>query len=64
MWRETNIEGIFFPPLLVYLLAALVILLALRLVFLRLHVYRWVWNPSLAEAALYVCILGALIALA
>ncbi len=63
MWREINIQGIFLPPVLTYMLAALLILLALRFLLLRVHAYRWIWNTALAETALYVCILGALLRL-
>ena len=61
MWRETNVFGIFLPPIIVYMLAALILLLALRVVLLWVHAYRWIWNSALAETALYVCILGALL---
>ena len=62
MWRETNVFGIFMSPLLAYMLAALLAYLCLRPVLLRLGLQRWAWNVPLAEAALYVCILGALVA--
>ena len=61
MWRETNIAGVFLPPLLGYMLAALLVFLPIRWFVIRFHLLSWVWNPPLAQAALYVCILGALI---
>ena len=63
MWRETDVAGVFLSPLVVYMLAALLIYLALRWLLIRLGLFRWVWNPPLAEAGLYLCLLGALVAL-
>ena len=61
MWRETNLFGIFMSPLVVYMAAALVLSVLARLALVRLGLFRWVWNPPLAQAALYLCILGALL---
>lgn len=61
MWRETNLFGILLPPLLVYIAAALALSVLARLALVWLGLFRWVWNPPLAQAALYVCILGALL---
>ena len=63
MWRETNIDGILVSPLIAYMLAALIVYLPIRWLFLRLRLQRWAWNPLLADACLYVCILGALVEL-
>ncbi len=60
MWRETNLFGIFLPPLLVYMAAALVVYVPIRLALSRLQLFRWMWNPPLAETAIYVCIVGIL----
>ncbi len=62
MWRETNVFGVFISPLIAYMLAAFLAYLCLRPVLVRLGLHRWAWNVPLAETALYVCILGALIA--
>jgi hypothetical protein len=61
MWRETNIDGVFISPLIAYALAALVLYVPMRWLLLWLRMDRWVWNPLLADACLYVCILGALV---
>jgi hypothetical protein len=53
MLRETNVFGIFISPLVSYMFASLVLVL--------LRIQRWAWNVPLAETAIYVCILGALI---
>jgi len=63
MWRETNVAGVYFSPLVIYMLAALLAYLPLRVVLVRAGFVRWVWNPPLAEAALYVCILGVFVAM-
>ena len=61
MWSETNLFGIYVSPLLVYAAAALVLSVLTRLVMVRLGLFRYVWNPPLAQAAIYVCLLGALL---
>ena len=63
MWRETNIAGVFLSPLIAYMLVALAIHLVLRWLLIHLGLHRWAWNPLLADAGLYVCILGALVGL-
>ncbi len=62
MWRETDLFGVYVSPLIAYMLAALVAYLCIRPVLVRVGLQRWVWNVPLAETALFVCILGALIA--
>jgi hypothetical protein len=62
MWRETNIFGVYMSPFVVYMIAAFMIHLPLRLLLARLGFFRWVWNKSLAAAGIYVCILGVLAA--
>jgi fructose-specific phosphotransferase system IIC component len=61
MLRETNIFGIFISPLVSYMFVALLAYLVLRPVLVWLRIQRWAWNVPLAETAIYVCILGALI---
>ncbi len=63
MWRETNLAGVLISPLVVYLAAALIVWLPVRFLFEHLRLDRWTYNPPLAEAALYVGILGALVVL-
>lgn len=61
MYRETNLFGVYVSPLLVYAAAALALAALVRLAMVRAQLYRFVWNPPLAEAALYVCLLGVLL---
>ncbi|MBV9537459.1 MAG: DUF1656 domain-containing protein [Acidisphaera sp.] len=56
-----NVFGVFLPPILAYLAVALVLYLPLRWVLGRARLWRDVWNPPLVDAALYVCVLGALV---
>ena len=60
MWRELNIGGVFLPPLLAYIVAALVVYLPLRAVLSWLGAWRWTWNQPLAEMSIYMCVLGLL----
>ena len=60
MWRELNVGGVYGPPLLSYMLAALVLYLPLRAVLTFLGLWRWTWNQPLAEAGIYVCLLALL----
>ncbi len=61
MWRETNVLGVYLPPLIVYMLCALVAYQPLRWLLVRLGLFRWMANPPLAEVAIYACILGLLV---
>ena len=61
MWRETNLFGVYVSPLIVYMVAAGLIYAPLRFAAIHFRAFRWTWNPPLAEASLYVCILGFLI---
>jgi hypothetical protein len=63
MWRETNLFGVYISPLVAYMVASMVILLPLRIAFIRCGLPRWTWNPALAEAGIYLCVLGALVTL-
>lgn len=60
MWRETNLLGVYLPPLIAYALVAFLLYLPTRFLLARLGLFRWTWNTPLAEAALYVCLLGVL----
>ncbi|UXN58623.1 DUF1656 domain-containing protein [Phyllobacterium zundukense] len=63
MRAQTDIDlgGVLVDPFVRYLFLALVILLAVRFVVGRLGLRRLFANPPLAEAAIYVCILGSLV---
>jgi hypothetical protein len=59
---DMDFGGILVAPFVRYLFLASVILIAVRFVVGRLGMRSMFANPPLAEAALYVCILGSLIA--
>jgi hypothetical protein len=60
---EISIGGVYMPTLLGVMVFAYLLLAGLRLVLLKAGVYRHVWHPPLFNLALYVLVLGALVAL-
>ncbi|MDB5968423.1 MAG: rane protein [Hydrocarboniphaga sp.] len=64
MNADLDLYGVFFPMLLAYMAMAYATKAGLRLVLLRVGFYRWVWHPALFNLALFVAILGGLVALA
>ena len=63
MWRETNFAGIYLPPILIYMATAFLLTRSTWAVMVRFGIFRSIWNPQLAEAAIYLCILGVLMRL-
>ncbi len=61
MRHDIDLGGILISPFVAYLAAALAIMVLLRLGFSRIRFNRFVANPPLAEAGLFVCILALLI---
>lgn len=61
MWRETTLFGIYVSPLLTYMLVTGLVYLPVRLVLIRLRLFRCTWNPPLVEVGLFACILGVLV---
>jgi hypothetical protein len=62
MIKEINLDGIYLPPLLGYLVGAAALWYLLRYLLDRLGVYRFVWHPPLFNTALYVMLLSAFVA--
>lgn len=60
MIGEVSIYGLYFPPLLLLALAALVVCRVLNLALARTGFYRRVWHPALFDFSLFVIVLGAL----
>ena len=54
--KEIDILGLFVSPMALYLVAAVLVFLALQPLLNRLNVERWIWNRPLAELALFVII--------
>jgi hypothetical protein len=63
MYGEFSLHGVFIPTLLGLMLGAYVLQNGLRLLLLRVGVYRHLWHPPLFNLALYVMVLGGLFAL-
>ncbi len=61
MWQETNLFGIYFSPLLVYALVALLIWMPLRYALLRFRLGRYLGNVAIAQMTLYLCVLAGLV---
>ncbi len=63
MWCETDLAGVLISPLIAYIVAALLVWLPVRFVFEHFRLDRWTYNTPLAEAAMFICILGLLVVL-
>ena len=63
MHHDLTLGGILVSPLVAYALIAFAILVALRVVFRWIRFGRFVANPPLAEAGIYVCILALVVVL-
>jgi len=57
---EFIVSGLLMSPFVRYALLGLLVLIVLRLLLVRLNLYRWFWHPLLAEAALYISIVALL----
>ncbi|WP_434628893.1 DUF1656 domain-containing protein [Chromobacterium sp. CV08] len=63
MIGEIDFYGVYIPSLLLLMLIAFAVFGALRHALVRLGLYRVVWHRSLFNFALYVIVLGCMIAL-
>ncbi len=64
MTGEFDLYGVFVPSLAAWMLLAFLLLLPLRRLLARTGLYRLVWHRPLFDLALYVVLLGAVVALA
>jgi hypothetical protein len=55
--REWAMGGVLLSPFLIYVLMALVLTGALRLVVQATPLARWIWHEALFDAAMFVCVL-------
>ena len=60
---EFDIYGVYFPLFIVVVVVAFALQLAVRRLFDRLGVYRFVWHRPLFDLAIYVILLGVVTAL-
>jgi hypothetical protein len=58
MIGEFDIYGVYFPIFVVFAGVAFLLQLALKRLFDRLNVYRFVWHRPLFDLAVYVILLG------
>ncbi|MCJ2031025.1 DUF1656 domain-containing protein [Methylobacterium sp. J-043] len=63
MQHDLAIGGILISPFVAYALIAFALLVALRVVFRWIRFGRFVANPPLAEAGIYVCLLALVVVL-
>jgi len=64
MTGEIDVYGVFIPPLLLWVVAALPLTAALRRVLRRYGLYRFVWHRPLFDLALLIIVLGFVVAIA
>ena len=63
MTGEFDIYGVYFPAFIIFAGIAFLLQLAIKRLFDRLGVYRFVWHRPLFDLAIYVILLGAVTAL-
>jgi hypothetical protein len=64
MIHEIDIYGVFVPDLLVWMAVAFLVSVPVRRLFGAFGVYRLVWHRPLFDLALFVIILGGIVAAA
>ncbi|MCU7650433.1 DUF1656 domain-containing protein [Pseudomonas piscis] len=57
--REWSLGGVLLSPFLTYVVLALALTGALRLLLRVCGLGRWIWHEALFDCALYVCVLAA-----
>ena len=62
MIGEVDVYGVFVPPLLIWVIAALPVTALIRRLFVRVGLYRFVWHRPLFDLALLVIVLGGVVA--
>jgi protein AaeX len=62
MIKEINLDGVFLPPMLGYLLGTALAWYIICYLLDQIGVYRFVWHPPLFNAALFVILLTAFVA--
>ncbi|MEG6509949.1 DUF1656 domain-containing protein [Methyloligella sp. 2.7D] len=61
---QFDLYGVFVPSLMAWMLAAFLLSVLLRRVLNAVGLYRFVWHRPLFDLALYVLLLGAVVATA
>jgi len=60
-FAEVNLFGVYVAPIAPMLVAAWVVMIALRRIAARFGVLRHVWHPALLIAAVYMILLSSLV---
>ncbi|AIL60449.1 MULTISPECIES: DUF1656 domain-containing protein [Pseudomonas] len=55
--REWALGGVLLSPFLIYVVLALVLTAAVRLLLRLTPLGRWVWHEALFDCALFICVL-------
>jgi hypothetical protein len=61
IWQEVNLFGVYVAPISLMMLAAWIILVAIRQLAWRYGLLRHVWHPALFTFAVYVMLLSGII---
>ena len=64
MMGELDVYGVFVPSLFAWMIAAYVLSLPVRRVLSWCGIYRWIWHRPLFDLALYIVLLGGVVAIA
>jgi protein AaeX len=63
-FTEIDVFGVYVAPIALMLLAAWMVVIALRRVAVRFGVLRHVWHPALFVAAVYLIVLSSMVLVA
>ncbi|WP_191830837.1 DUF1656 domain-containing protein [Pseudomonas fluorescens] len=55
--REWALGGVLLSPFLIYVVLALVLTAAVRLLLRLTPLGRWIWHEALFDCALFICVL-------
>lgn len=64
MISELSLYGVYLPAILVWSAVAVLATTVLRAILRRIGFYRLVWHPALFDVAIFVILLGGVVALA
>jgi protein AaeX len=62
--KELDIAGVYITPILGWAIVALVIWTGLRRLIDKAGLARWIWHRGLFDAALFIIVLGGVVAVA
>ncbi len=62
MWHEWSLGGVLVSPFLPAAVLALALTFGLRALLRAAGLGRWIWHEALFDCALFVCVLGVVVA--